>query len=142
MCFSIPLAHASKINLWTLSSFPNSPMTLMMGFMYARLVDSAGVQEQQVSSHDHIITYSIYRIDVVPYTQIINLNIPTTIPSNVCSSSSILIVISTGEFFNHLMTLLMLMQLDKKTIVCLKFLFSELASCISRAREPALFFIR
>ena len=96
--------------------------------------------QQACSSHGHIITYSIYRIDVVPYTQVINLNIPTTIPSNVYSSSSILIVILAGEFFNHLMTLLMLMQLDKKTIICLKFLFSELASSISRAREPALFF--
>ena len=122
--------------------FHHSPMASKMEFMYAHLVDSAGVQEHQVSCHGHITTCSIYRIEVVPYTQIIHLNIPTTIPSNVCSSSSILIVILAGEFFNHLMTLLMLMQLDKKIIICLKFLFSKLASCISRAREPALFFIR
>ena len=114
MCFSVLLAYAPKINLinlWTLSSFPNSPMVLMMEFMYARLVDSAGLQEQQVFFHGHVITYSIYRIDVVPYTQVIHLNIPTTILSNVCSSSSILIVILAGKFFNHVITLLMLMQL-------------------------------
>jgi len=73
-------------------------MVLMMEFMYARLVDSAGLQEQQVFFHGHVITYSIYRIDVVPYTQVIHLNIPTTILSNVCSSSSILIVILAGNF--------------------------------------------
>ena len=47
-----------------------------MEFMYARLVDSAGLQEQQVFFHGHVITYSIYLIDVVPYTQVIHLNIP------------------------------------------------------------------
>jgi len=110
MCFSVLLAHAPKINLinlWTLSSFPNSPMVLMMEFMYARLVDSAGLQEQQVFFHGHVITYSIYCIDVVPYTQVIHLNIPTTILFNVCSSSSILIVILTGKIFNHVIILLM-----------------------------------
>jgi len=34
----------------------------------------------------------------------------------------------------------MLMQLHEKTIVCLEFLFFELPSCISGARELALFF--
>ena len=74
-------------------------MALMMGSMYAQLVDLAGVQEQQVSCHGHITMYLIYCIDVVPYTQVIHLNIPTTIPSNVCSSSYILIVVLAGEFF-------------------------------------------
>ena len=96
---SVLLAHASKINLWTLSLFSNSPMALMMEFMYAHLVDSASAQEHQVSCYGHITTYLIYRIDVVPDTQVIHLNISTTIPSNVCSSLSILIVILVGEFF-------------------------------------------
>ena len=113
MCFSVRLAHASKINLWTLSSFFNSPMALTMEFVYAHLVDSAGAQQHQVSCHGHITTCSIYRIEVVTYTQVIHLNIPTAIPSNVCTSSSIFIVIVVGDFFNHLMTLLILMQLYK-----------------------------
>ncbi|KAG2546825.1 hypothetical protein PVAP13_9KG052500 [Panicum virgatum] len=90
---SVLLAHASKINLWTLSLFSNSPMDLMMEFMYAHLVDSASAQEHQVSCHGHITTYLIYCI-----------------------------------------------ELHEKIIVCLEFIFSESASCISRARELALLF--
>jgi len=92
-------------------------MALMMGFMYALLVDSAGVQEQQVSCYGHITTYSIHRIDVVSDdTKVIHLNIPTTIPSNACRSSYIIIIILAGDFLNHQMTLIMLMQLHKKPL--------------------------
>jgi len=83
----------------TYGPFHHPPVALMMGFMYSRLVYSASMQEHQVSCHGHITTYLIYRIDVVPDTQVIHLNISTTIPSNVCSSLSILIVILVGQFF-------------------------------------------